>query len=394
MRKPKRVAILMNLGRVYDRGVIRGIMRYVLSGHPWHLYVEEDPANKIPSFTAWSGDGLIVDLDDERISKAIPQFTGKLVGIGCLAPDILQKLDISTIKTDDQMIAEWAADHLVERGLEHFAYCGMRLFGLDQWNKVRCDSFRRRIIKHGYQCSVFTGRRHLLQYWGLMLEELMDWLVRLPKPMGLMTCNDSQGRYVLEACRQLDIRVPEDVAIIGVDNDELMCELAVPPLSSIAQSTEQIGFRAAELLDALMTNHQRRSVHITIPPACLVTRQSSDIVAVDDEVVSRAIKFIREHATELVGVAEVAHHVGVSRSTLEKHFKGLVGRTVHDEFQNRRLDIARRLLTCSNLPLQVIAERSGFRSAHYMSAVFRRELGYPPGKLRQQQTFGSECGMR
>ena len=166
MRKPKRVAILMNLSRVYDRGVIRGIVRYVHSGHPWHLYVEEDPANKVPSFTAWSGDGLIVDLDDGRISKAIPDFTGKLVGIGCLAPDILRKLDISIVKTDDQMIAEWAADHLVERGLEHFAYCGMSLRGLDQWNEVRCDSFRRRIMKQGRQCSVFTDRRHLLQDWG------------------------------------------------------------------------------------------------------------------------------------------------------------------------------------------------------------------------------------
>jgi len=358
MRKPKRVAILMDLSRVYDRGIIRGIMRYIHSNCPWRLYVEEDPANKIPSFTSWSGDGLIVDLDGGRISKAIPKFTGKLVGIGCLAPDILRKLDISTVKTDDQMVAEWAADHLVERGLEHFAYCGMDQRGLDQWNEIRCDSFRRCI----------TG---------------------LPKPVGLMACNDSQGRSVLEACRQANLNVPEDVAIIGVDNDELMCELAVPPLSSVAQATEQIGFRAAELLDTLITGHRRRPVHIAIPPACLVTRQSSDIVAIDDEVVSRAIKFIREHATELVGVSEVTRHVGVSRSTLEKHFKGMVGRTVHDEFQKRRLGIARRLLTCSNLPLQVIAEQSGFRSAHYMSAVFRRELGHPPGKLRQQRSYSA-----
>ncbi len=389
MRKPKRVAILLNLSRVYDRGIIRGIMRYIHSNCPWRLYVEEDPANKIPSFTSWSGDGLIVDLDGGRISKAIPKFTGKLVGIGCLAPDILRKLDISTVKTDDQMVAEWAADHLVERGLEHFAYCGMDQRGLDQWNEIRCDSFRRCIMKQGYQCSVFTGRRRLLQDWILMQQELTEWLAGLPKPVGLMACNDSQGRSVLEACRQADINVPEDVAIIGVDNDELMCELAVPPLSSVAQATEQIGFRAAELLDTLMTGHRRRPVHINIPPACLVTRQSSDIVAIDDEVVSRATKFIREHATELVGVSDVVRHVGVSRSTLEKHFKGMVGRTVHDEFQKRRLGVARRLLTCSNLPLQVIAEQSGFRSAHYMSAVFRRELGHPPGKLRQQRSYSA-----
>ena len=383
MRKLKDVAVLVNLSRPYDREIIRGISRYVHFGAPWRLYVEEEPADRISSFIAWSGKGLIVDLDDARIVKAIPQFTGKIVGIGCLAPDILRNLGISTIKTDDQVIAEWAADHLVGKGLEHFAYCGMRPRGLDQWDAVRRDSFRRRIIKHGYQCSVFTGRRHLLKYWDILLKELTDWLARLPGPMGLMACNDSQGRYVLKACRKLYLRVPEDVSIIGVDNDELMCELAVPPLSSIAQGTEQIGFRAAKLLDALMTGHRRRPVHITVPPDCLVTRQSSDILAVDDEVVSRAIKFIREHSTEMIGVPDVVRHVGVSRSTLEKHFKGSVGRTVHDEFQKRRLDLARRLLTCGNLPLQAIAEQAGFRTAHYMSAVFQRKFGCPPGRLRQ-----------
>ena len=350
--------------------------------------MEEDPASRITSFTAWAGEGLIVGLDYGRIAEAIPQFQPgtQIVGIGCLAPYTLRKLGISTVKTDDQMIAEWAADHLVERGLEHFAYCGMRPRGLDQWDAVRRDSFRRRIMKHGCLCPIFTGRRHLLRYWEVMLEELKGWLAGLPKPVGLMACNDSQGRYLLEACRKLDLHVPDEVAIIGVDNDELMCELAIPPLSSIAQGTEQIGFQAAELLDALMTGHRRRPVHITVPPVCFVTRQSSDILAVDDEVVSRALKFIREHSTELVGVSDVARHAGVSRSTLEKHFKRFLGRTVHYELQKRRLDIVRRLLTGSDLPLQVIAERSGFRTAHYMSAVFRRELGYPPGRLRLQRS--------
>jgi LacI family transcriptional regulator len=382
MHQFRKVAVLMNLGNVYDRGIIRGITKYVHSNGRWQLYVEEDPADKLSAFAAWSGEGLIVDLDDGRIAKAIPQFAGKVVGIGCLAPQVLRTLDIATVKTDDQMIAEWAADHLVEKGLEHFAYCGMYPRGLDQWDAVRRESFCRRILRHGGECAVFTGRQHLSQHWSPMLKELTEWLEKLPKPVGLMACNDSQGRYVLEGCRQLDIRVPQDVAVIGVDNDELMCELAIPPLSSIAQRTEQIGFRAAELLDELMAGRRRRPVHLTVPPACVVTRQSSDIVALDDEVVSHAVEFIRDHSTELVGVPEIAHQVGVSQSTLEKRFKALLGRTVHDELQKRRLDIARRLLTSSKLPLQVIAERSGFRSAHYMSAVFRREVGYPPGQLR------------
>lgn len=383
MPKIKNVAILANLNRPYDRGIIRGISRYVHLRTPWCLYVEEEPVNKIPSFLTWSGDGLVLSLDDAQIVHTIPQFSGKIVGIGCLSFDMLRNLSISTVKTDDKMIAEWAADYLVERGLQHFAYCGMRPRGLDQWDKVRRDSFHSRIIKHGYECAIFTGRHYASRKWSLMIAELKNWLLGLHKPVGLMACNDSQGRHVLEACRQSDLRVPEDVAVIGVDNDELVCELAIPPLSSIAQSTEQIGFRAAELLDTLMSGRRRHPGHITVPPTCLVARQSSDTVAVDDEVVSLALEFIREHASELVGVPDVARHVGVSRSTLEKHFKRSFGCTVHDEFQRRRLRIARRLLTCSDLSLQVIAERSGFRSAHYMSSVFRREFGCPPGRLRQ-----------
>ena len=385
MPKLKNVAVLVNLSRPYDREIIRGISRYVHFGAPWRLYVEEEPADRIPSFTAWSGEGLIVDLDDARIVKALPQFTGKIVGIGCLAPDILGKLNISTVKTDDQMIAEWAADHLVERGLEHFAYCGMRPRGLDQWDAVRRDSFCRRIAKHGYQCSVFKGRHYAPRHWSLMLAELMDWLASLARPMGLMACNDSQGRHVLEACRQSDLRVPEDVAIIGVDNDELACELAIPPLSSIAQNTEQMGFRAAKLLDALMIGRRRRPVHITIPPNCLVTRPSSDRTAVDDAVVSQALQFVREHAFDyLIGVPDVVRHVGVSRSTLEIRFTRHLNCTIHEEILRIRLSMARRLLTSSDLSLQVIAEKSGFSSPHYMSAVFQRELGYPPGRLRKQ----------
>jgi LacI family transcriptional regulator len=218
-----------------------------------------------------------------------------------------------------------------------------------------------------------------------MLAELMDWLASLAKPMGLMACNDSQGRHVLEACRQSDLRVPEDVAIIGVDNDELACELAIPPLSSIAQNTEQMGFRAAKLLDALMIGRRRRPVHITVPPNCLVTRPSSDRTAVDDAVVSQALQFVREHAFDyLIGVPDVVRHVGVSRSTLEIRFKRHLNCTIHEEILRIRLSMARRLLTSSGLSLQVIAEKSGFSSPHYMSAVFQRELGYPPGRFRKQ----------
>jgi LacI family transcriptional regulator len=338
----------------------------------------------MPSFADWSGEGLIVDADDRRIADAIPRLSGPLVAIGALDQDEIERLGISTVKTDDKVIANWAADHLQGKGIRSFAYCGTRTRALDRWIEIRRDSFCQRIAERGYPCAVFTGRRYAPRRWDLLQAELQQWLAGLPKPVGIMACNDSRGRHLLEACRRSAFRVPDDVAVVGVDDDELMCELAIPPLTSIAQAAEEIGFQAAQLLDQLMRGRRRRPTHLTVAPTCLVPRQSTDMVAVDDPVVSQALRFIRQHATERIGVPDVVRHLDVSRSTAETRMKQHLGRTVHEEIQRLQLDAARRLITTSDLPLRVIAERSGFSSIHYMSAVFQRELGQPPGQLRRQ----------
>ena len=383
MPKTKNVAILMNLSRIYDRQVIRGITRYVNSAGNWQLYVEEDPADKIPSFADWSGDGMIVDTDDRRIAAAIPRLPRPLVAIGTLAPDVLQRLPVSTVRTRDETIAQWAADHLLEKGVRSFAYCGMRTRGLDRWAEIRRDAFGKRLAEHGYPCAVYTGPLYAPRRWGLLQTELQQWLDGLPKPVGIMACNDWRGRHLLEACRQLGLPVPDGVAVIGVDNDELVCELAIPPLTSVAQDAQTIGYRAAGLLDQLMRGRRRRPTHLVVPPACLVERESTDLVAADDPVVSGALRFIRAHATEGIGVADVVRHLDVSRSTVEKRLKGQLGRTAHDEIQRVRLEAARRLIATTDLPLHVIAQRAGFSTEQYMSAVFNRELGHPPGQLRR-----------
>jgi len=389
--KRRNVAVLLHLSRPYDRQIMRGITEYVRSAGSWRLYVGEDPADKIPSLTAWSGDGCIIDLDDIRIAEAISHFRGPVVGIGSASSEVRESLGISTVRSNDELVGEWAADHFLNKGLRHFAYCGMRTRGLDMWVKLRRDAFSERVSAHGYKCSTFAGRYYATRNWNLMQGELERWLSGLSKPVGLMACNDSRGRHVLEACRGLKLRVPEDVAVLGVDNDELMCELAEPPLSSIALSTGKIGYEAAKLLDQLTRGRRRRQVHMTVEPACLITRQSSDLIAVDDPVVGRAVEFIRAHAVEVIGVSEIVDYVEVSRSTLETRFKRKLGRTVHDEIQRVRLDAARRMLTSSNISLQTIAERSGFRTAPYMCAVFKRELGKSPGQLRQQANSGGEA---
>jgi LacI family transcriptional regulator len=375
----------MNLSRPYDRQVIRGIARYIRSGVPWRLYVEEDPGDKIPSFSRWAGKGVIVDLDDMRLFRAVEHLDVPVVGIGHLAAADRQRLAMSTVRSDDQAIGRWAADHLVELGLERFAYCGLPRRGADIWSQARYESFRQRLRQRGFECFRFSGKHYAARNWSRMLGELSAWLRSMPRPIGIMAGNDSCARRLLEACRQLGWRVPEDVAVLGVDNDELTCELAMPPLSSIAQGTEQIGYRAAELLDELMTGRRRRTAHLVAAPLCVVKRQSTDLLTIDDTVVARALDFIRTCATQPIGVSDVVRRVDVSRSTLEVRFKGKLGRTVYEEMQRVRLQTARRLLLTTNLPLDEVAARSGYSTVHYLCHVFRRELRQTPGQVRARQ---------
>jgi len=380
----KSVAILMNLSRPYDRQIIRGITRYLQTGPAWQLYVEENPADMIPSLSAWRGDGLIADLDDAKTVETIARFRGAVVGIGHLPASDRLRRKISTVQTDDSLIADWAAEHLLSKQLKNFAYCGMQTHGLDRWNEVRCRAFCRYLGQRGFDCSPFTGRRHAPRNWNRMQAELMRWLRRLPKPVGIMACNDVRGRHILEACRRLRLRVPEDVAVIGVDNDELMCELARPPLSSIAQNAEAIGYRAAELLQKRLQGTTPGPDHVIVPPAYLATRQSTDRVGVNDPALSAAIGFIQTRATETIGVPEVVAQTSVSRSTLEGRFKKIFGHSIRDEIERVRIDQARRLISAGSLPLDAIARRCGFRTAAYMNAVFRRALGISPGLLRNR----------
>jgi len=383
MATVKNIAILVQLSRPYDRQVLAGIAQFVQSRPNWRLYVEEEPGDRVPSLAEWSGDGMIIDLDDSRIATLVTQFDGPIVGIGTPPLGVRKRLGISTVRTDDEMIAHWAADHLIGRGLWEFAYCGMRTRGLDLWAELRRDAFKQRIYEQGYKCAVFSGRLYSPRRWNQMLGQLAGWIGRLPKPVGLMACNDVRGRHVLEACRKLELRVPEDVAVIGVDNDELMCELTMPSLSSIAQDAERIGYEAARLLGKCLSRRGRRATHIVVPPKCLVTRGTTDLVAVEDDIVANAVRYIRERATDRMGVPDVVRHVGVSRSTLENRFRELLGRTVHGEILRERIERARRMLATSDLPQHTVAEQAGFSSVHYMSAVFRREFGQTPGDMRR-----------
>ena len=378
----KHVALVMSLNKRFDRKVIEGVTRFVRESGQWSVFVEDDPQAKIPDFHHGHFDGVIADLDDPRIPKRLVALDIPAVGVGAIREDCPWNLEISTVSTDNHRIAELAAKHLLERNLQNFAYCGVPGRTIDPWNRERREAFVEHVEKAGYTCSIYTGRHSASHSWEQMQEKLASWLSGLPKPLGLMAGNDARARHVLEACRRLGLRVPEDVAVIGVDNDELICNLAHPPLTSIVQGTEEIGYQAAVLLDKLISGRKRKSTHFLVEPVGVITRESTDLVATEDSVTSTALAFIRQCACEGIQVVDVARAAEVSRSTLDARFRRVVGRTVHEEIQRNQLNAAQQLLTTTNLSVEEVAQRAGFSSAQYMNAVFQRMIGQTPGRYR------------
>jgi LacI family transcriptional regulator len=384
MRGVPHVAVLIETSRAYGRGLLEGVTRYNRQHGPWSLYFEPHGLDDLPPpwLSGWKGDGILARIDNRRLAKAVlatrlpaVDLRGRLRGLG-----------LPFIGVHNEAVGRLAFEHFADRGLRHFAFCGLAP-GTYYYMDLRREFFRRQVEAAGYVCHVFepeaSGRRPT---WEEEQDQLVAWLGRLPRPVGVMTCNDDRGHQVLDACRRAEVAVPEEVALVGVDNDTILCNMADPPMSSIDVNAERIGYEATGLLDELM--HRRRArreaVSLEVAPRGIVTRQSSDVLAVGDPEVAAAVRFIRVHAGQGIGVGDVLRHVALSRSALERRFKIALKRTPKEEILRVQLDRARHLLSDSDLSLESIAGRCGFSSSKYFGDAFRRETGLRPGAYRKE----------
>lgn len=383
MRRMKRVAIAVNMNKAYDRQVVAGIARFARRRNDWSLYTEDESLAKLPDLGSWHGDGIIADLDDRRLARAVAQVCVPVVGFGGAQSPADPLASRHYVASDDVSIGRLAADHLLQRGFRQFAYYGEPPTALNPWSARRGAAFRQRVEAAGYPCAVYTGRYAIAVRWESLQKGLTEWLARLRTPLGLMACHDARARHVLEACLRAGRRVPDDVAVIGVDNDDVMCDLAHPPLSSVIQGTHRMGYEAAALLDGLMGGDRRRRSWILVEPVGVVTRRSTDVLAVEDDKVVEAIRFIRDHVADGLQAADVARHSRLSRAALDLHFRQALGHTIHDEIHHTQVARAQGLLTTTDLPLKQVAQYAGFSSVQYMTTVFRREFGHAPGHYRQ-----------
>ncbi len=381
-----KIALLIETARGYGRDLLRGIVRYARLHGPWGFYVTPgDFAQVLPQMRLWGGTGIIARIETPRVARAILASGLPTVALG-LSADQLRPDNplsgLSELATDSHAAARMAAEHLLERGFRHYAFVGL---AGRTWSQRRQDSFCERIRAAGFEPHVYVPpRRRRDRLWEHEQRTLADWLGRLPRPVGVMACNDDRGREVLEACRAASLRVPEEMAVVGVDDDELLCEAADPPLSSVALNAEAGGYRAAALLDRMMRGRVRKPTRLTVEPLHVVTRRSTDIVALDDPVVASALHFIQDQAGRPIGIDDVVEQVLISRRALEIRFKKATGRTLLGELRRVRLGRARRLLRETDLSLARVATAAGYSSESYLTQVFRQELGQTPARYRRQ----------
>jgi LacI family transcriptional regulator len=384
MSSMRRVALLIETSREYGRGVLRGVIRYARLHGPWAFYVTPgDFEQAVPEMKHWGGTGIIARIETQKVADAILATGLPVIGLDLsekqLAPDNpLSK--ICEIATDSYHSAQLAAIHLLERGFRHYAFVGI---GDRVWSKRRRDSFVKHIKQVGYKTYVYEPPKNKHdREWGREQKFMAEWLRSLPKPVGLMACNDDRGRDVLEACRAANVGVPEEVAVVGVDNDSLLCELANPPLSSVVLNAEHGGFEAAALLDRLMSGRVTSPERIIVEPLQVVTRSSTDVVALEDLEVAHAIRYIHENAGRPIRVNDIVHALGVSRRTLEIRFRRAIGKSMNEKIQQAHLERAKRLLLETDLPLPKVAEAAGYNSTSYLAVVFHEAFGMTPAKFR------------
>lgn len=376
------VALLVETSREYARGLLRGIARYHQQVGPWSIFFEPHGLNDPPPpwLKNWKGDGILARIDDRRMADAI-------VDTGIPAVDLrgaIKRLPLPFIGVDNRPVAKLAFDHLQDRGLRHFAFCGTPR-GENPNQDLRCDYFVELVETAGYACSVFVlqSKKGRAQSWEKQQQQIVSWLEKLPKPVGIMTCHDDRGLEVLDACRRANLHVPDEVAVIGVDNDPHLCNLCTPPLTSIDVNSSRIGYEAAQHLHFAMRGEKVSKEPVLLgPPRGVAARQSTDMLSVEDEDVASAIRFIRENAIAGIQVKDVLKRVNRSPSTLERRIKKILGRTIKAEITRVCLARAKLLLCETELPISQISLRTGFSEPKYFCQVFRKNEAMTPSAYR------------
>lgn len=382
-----RIALLFNGSKIYDRGIISGIGNYLSSTRAsWDLFLEEDFLCRLKGIERWHGDGIIADFDDPTMAEALSGIDLPVVAVGgSYVDEHAYPKDIPYVATDNFALIKLAYEHLIEAGLTRFACFSLPEAQTNRWAQEREKAFRLLLQRDGVPVEIYRGLETSAPLWDTAVEQQIAWLQGLPKPIGIIAVTDARARQLLQACLTAGIPVPEQVALIGIDNDPLTRTLTRVPLSSVVQGTENMGRTAARLLHQMLHGMPSVGSQILVPPEAINVQTSSLHQPLGNPHVMQALHFIRQYACQGIKTDQVANYVGVSRSSLEVHFRSELGRSVHDEILGFKLKTAVSSLDGSGGAIADIARNCGFKSAQYLHTVFKREFGCTPREYQEEQ---------
>ena len=387
-----KVALLVETSRGYGRGLLRGIVKYSRLHGPWQFHLTPgDFEQIIPRMKDWKGNGII--------ARVIHQKTADLLlktGLPFVALDLPKTIALSfrrkripfvELSSDSEGATQMAITHLLEKQFRHFAFVGYRG---QVWSDKREKTFCDQMTRAGYHAHLYHTpiRKDISLQWEKEEPILAQWLETLPKPVGLVACNDQRGREVLEACNVAEIAVPEEIAVIGIDNDELLCELSFPPLSSVAFNTVQGGYLAAQTLHKMIQKVPVSHKKIIVPPLHVTERRSTESMVIDDLDVATALQYIHTQSLPELTVDNVVESTCVSRRILEIRFRKLLGSTILQKIQRVRIERSKRLLLETDYAIERVAEMVGFATGSYFVQFFRSEMGTTPSKYRKEMRLG------
>ncbi|MFG0247409.1 MAG: substrate-binding domain-containing protein [Phycisphaeraceae bacterium JB051] len=386
MSEPVQRVMVMVTPSSFGRRILNGVSTYVRPTRSWvmQISINTEPGH-LQQLRRWEPTGIIAHMGSEQVVSDFKQWGVPLVNVS----NAVRGNDPPHVGEDDHAVGVMAAEHLLEKGLEHFAFCGdlSRGYACD-----RRDGFRQTVTALGFDCDEFAllpNAAQMAYLSGNYLSSdseraLLDWLAQLPKPTGILVYQDYMGFILCELCRQAGIRIPEELAIIGVDDDETACDFAYPPISSVRSPLEMVGYEAARVLDQLMRGTSAPEHPILLQPSAVTVRQSTDITVCADPDLALALRYIRSHADQPIQVDDLLNEVLISRRSLESKFKQHLNRTPLSEIHRVHVEQAKRLLTETQLPIPRVAESSGFTNAAQMNTVFRKYVGTTPSDYRKR----------
>lgn len=376
MTEFKRIAVHHPPGIAIWDSILRGIFRYARPDLPW--LVAANFAKGFEGIQQWKPDAAIIQCNSSDEKEFFRQLEIPVVNVARERAEI----SFPSVQIDDFAVGEMAADYFVDKGFRHFACYSLR----DRdFMDARLRGYRSRIEESSHSLSIFEDDEYSPgMSFSPPSERLRTWLRELPQPVGVFVTTDALGLVIASSCRFANLKVPEQVSILGASNNELLCNLEYPSLSSIQLPGERLGFEAARRLHSMLNGNEEPTTAERLEPIGIINRQSSDIYCIEDKEVGLALDFIRNNCSSPINVASVVKAVQISRSNLERRFRQLLGRSIHDELIAQRMKTAKHLLTTTQMPLHSVAAESGFSSPRHFSTVFKKQTGEQPGSFRKR----------